>query len=102
MSAASIAQVAMRLAEPEADANEHFVTLSQAIRRELGTLGRGCRKGLFARHELDRCCARSFAIDRASGESERRIRSLIAELADQREADRDQWRTAARRARRRA
>ena len=86
LSAASIAQVAMRLAEPESTANENFVTLSQAIRRELETLGQGVEKAYNRANELDAMVrAEVTAIERASGESERRIRSLIAELSDQRE-----------------
>ena len=86
LSAASIAQVAMRLAEPETSANENFITLSQAIRRELETLGAGVEKAYNRANELDSMVrAEVTAIERASGESERRIRSLIAELSDQRE-----------------
>ena len=86
LSAASIAQVAMRLAEPESTASENFVTLSQAIRRELETLGVGVEKAYSRANELDGLVRSEVtAIERASGESERRIRSLIAELSDQRE-----------------
>ena len=41
LSASSIARVAMRLAEPESMASEQFLTLSQAIRREVTTMGMG-------------------------------------------------------------
>ena len=87
LSAQSIARVAMRLAEPESMANEGFTTLSQAIRREIATLGEGVEKAYQRASELETLLrAEVAALDRSSSESERRIRSLIAELSDQREA----------------
>ncbi len=87
LSASSIAQVAMRLAEPEAMASEHFVTLSEAIRREVATMGDGVERAYSRASELDALVRAEVAsIERSSGENERRIRSLIAEMADQREA----------------
>ena len=87
LSASSIAQVAMRLAEPEATASEQFVTLSQAIRREVTSMGDGVERAYARATELETLVrAEVTSLERSSGENERRLRSLIAEMADQREA----------------
>jgi len=86
-SAASIAHVAVRLAEPEAVAGEQFSTLAQAIRREVSTMGDGVERAFARASELETLVREEIAaLERSSGEHERRLRTLIAELADQREA----------------
>jgi hypothetical protein len=86
-SAASIAHVAVRLAEPESMANEQFTSLAQAIRREVTTLGDGVEKAFSRANELDSLVRTEIsALERSAGEHERRLRALIAELADQRDA----------------
>ncbi len=85
-SAASIAHVAVRLAEPEAVAGEQFSTLAQAIRREVSTMGDGVERAFKRASELELLVREEIAaLERSSGEHERRLRTLIAELADQRE-----------------
>jgi hypothetical protein len=46
LTARSMSQVAIRLAEPEAMAAEQVVTLSQAIRREVASMGDGMERAL--------------------------------------------------------
>ena len=86
-SARAISEVAVRLAEPESIAGEHVVTLSQAIRRELTSMGDGVERALARAAELEtRVKAEVSTLERSYSDNERRIRSLIAEMADQREA----------------
>ena len=86
-SAASIAHVAVRLAEPESMASEQFSTLAQAIRREVANMGDGVERAFARAAELEGLVRNEMpALERSSGEHERRLRALIAELADQREA----------------
>ncbi len=51
--ARSMAQVAIRLAEPETIATEQVVTLSQAIRREVASMGDGIERALARASELE-------------------------------------------------
>ncbi len=86
-SARSMTQVAMRLAEPETLATDQVVTLSQAIRREVASMGDGIERALARASELENLVrAEVSTLERSYSENERRIRSLIAEMADQREA----------------
>ncbi len=86
-SARAISQVAVRLAEPESSAGEHVATLSQAIRRELTAMGDGVERALARAAELEtRVRAEVSTLERSYSDNERKIRSLIAEMADQREA----------------
>ena len=86
-SANSIAQVALRLAEPETTAGDQLVTLSQAIRREIASMGDGVERALARAAELETLVRSEVStLERAYADNERRIRSLIAEMADQREA----------------
>ncbi|THD49440.1 MAG: hypothetical protein E7774_01215 [Bradyrhizobium sp.] len=87
LSARSITQVALRLAEPETVASENVATLSQAIRREIATMGDGIERALARAAELETLVRSEVStLERAYSDNERRIRSLIAEMADQREA----------------
>ena len=49
----SMTEVAMRLAEPETIATEQMVTLSQAIRREVASMGDGIERALARAGELE-------------------------------------------------
>jgi hypothetical protein len=87
LSARSITQVALRLAEPETVASENVASLAQAIRREIGTMGDGIERALARATELETLVRSEVTtLERAYSDNERRIRSLIAEMADQREA----------------
>ena len=86
-SARSMTQVAMRLAEPETLATDQVVTLSQAIRREVASMGDGIERALARASELETLVRSEVStMERSYSDNERRIRSLIAEMADQREA----------------
>src|SRR5271165_5388724 len=86
-SAREISQVAVRLAEPETSAGDHIAMLSQAIRRELAFMGDGVERAIARAAELEtRVKSEVSTLERSYSDSERRIRSLIAEMADQREA----------------
>src|SRR5205823_2503862 len=86
-SARAISQVAVRLAEPESVAGDHVATLSQAIQRELTSIGDGVERALARAAELEtRVRAEVSTLERSYSDNERKIRSLIAEMADQRDA----------------
>ncbi len=85
-SARAISQVAVRLAEPETMAGEHVANLSQAIRRELTSMGDGVERALARAAELEtRVRSEVSTLERSYSDNERKIRLLIAEMADQRE-----------------
>ena len=87
MTARSMQQVAIRLAEPETVATEQVVTLSQAIRREVASMGDGIERALARASELETVLRSEVTnLERSYGDNERRIRSLIDELASEREA----------------
>ncbi len=87
LAARSITQVALRLAEPETVASENVASLAQAIRREIATMGDGIERALARAAELETLVRSEVTtLERAYSDNERRIRSLIAEMADQREA----------------
>src|SRR5271166_113126 len=52
-SARAISQVAVRLAEPETSAGDHIAMLSQAIRRELLSMGDGVERAIARAAELE-------------------------------------------------
>jgi len=87
VSAGSITRVALRLAEPETAASEQVATLSQAIRREVAAMGDGVERALARAAELETLVRSEVStLESAYSDSERRIRSLIAEMTDQRQA----------------
>jgi len=87
LSAGSITQVALRLAEPESAAGEQIATLAQAVRREISSMGDGVERALARAAELETLVRSEVStIERAYSDNERRMRSLIAEMADQRAA----------------
>ncbi|HLX99590.1 MAG TPA: hypothetical protein VKR62_12890, partial [Roseiarcus sp.] len=86
-SARAISEVAVRLAEPETMAGEHVANLSQAIRRELTSMGDGVERALARAAELEtRVRSEVSTLERSYSDNERKIRLLIAEMADQRES----------------
>ncbi len=87
LTARSMLQVAVRLAEPEAIATEQMVTLGQAIRREIASMGDGIERALARAGELETLVRSEVSnIERSFGDNERRVRSLIDELSSEREA----------------
>jgi Apolipoprotein A1/A4/E domain len=84
--AETMAEVAMRLAQPEAAASEEIVTVGQAIRREVAAMGDGVERALARAAELESLVHNEVsALERAYNDNEVRIRDLLSELTNQRE-----------------
>src|SRR5690242_7423289 len=84
--AESMAEVAMRLAQPETAARESIVTVGQAIRREVAAMGDGVERALARAAELEALVHNEVsALERAYNDNEVRIRDLLTELTNQRE-----------------
>ncbi|HEV3372621.1 MAG TPA: hypothetical protein VG145_08745, partial [Xanthobacteraceae bacterium] len=84
--AQSMAEVAMRLAEPETVAHESFVTVGQAIRREVAAMGDGVERALARAAELETLVANEVsALEHAYNDNEVRIRALLQDLGGQRD-----------------
>src|SRR5499425_1792223 len=82
----SMAEVAMRLAEPETVARESIVTVGQAIRREVAAMGDGVERALARAAELETLVANEVsALEHAYSENEVRIRALLQDLGTQRD-----------------
>ena len=87
LTAQSMATVAMRLADPETLATEQVVTLSQAIRREVASMGDGIERALARASELETMVRTEVSnLERSYTDNERRIRILVDGLASEREA----------------
>ena len=84
--AETMAEVAMRLTEPETSAREQIVTVGQAIRREVAAMGDGVERALARAAELESLVHNEVsALERAYNDNEVRIRDLLSELTNQRE-----------------
>ncbi|HTJ02711.1 MAG TPA: hypothetical protein VL492_07950, partial [Methylovirgula sp.] len=84
--ARSMAEIAMRLAEPETIASEQIVTLSQAIRREIVSMGDGIERALARAGELETLVRSEVSnLERSYSENERRIKALVDGLSSERE-----------------
>jgi apolipoprotein A1/A4/E domain-containing protein len=96
--AQSMAEVAVRLAEPEAVAHDSVVSVGQAIRREVAAMGDGVERALARASELEALVNNEVAsLERTYSDNEARIRTLLEGLAQQREsfvAQAEQVRTA--------
>lgn len=84
--AQSMAEVAIRLAEPETVARESIVSVGQAIRREVAAMGDGVERALARAAELEALVHNEVsALERAYNDNEVRIRGLLQDLASQRD-----------------
>src|SRR5947209_2470030 len=82
----SMAEVAMRLAEPETVVRESIVTVGQAIRREVAAMGDGVERALARAAELETLVANEVsALEHAYNDNEVRIRALLQDLGGQRD-----------------
>ena len=82
----SMAEVAVRLAEPETVAADSIVSVGQAIRREVAAMGDGVERALARAAELEALVNNEVtALERAYNDNELRIRNLLDGLASQRE-----------------
>ncbi|WDR03786.1 hypothetical protein PSQ19_07005 [Devosia algicola] len=85
--ASSITQAAIRLAEPEVAAADKVASVGQAVRREVNALGDGLERALSRAGELEVMIHNEVtALERTYSDNESRMRSLISELASQRES----------------
>ncbi|AQS41604.1 MAG: Hypothetical protein BHV28_09080 [Candidatus Tokpelaia hoelldobleri] len=76
-----------RLFEPGKASEEQVATLGQSIRREVLAIGDGIDKALLRAGELEAMLqSEVHNLEQAYGENETRIRTLITELANEREA----------------
>ncbi len=83
----AMAEIAARLAEPETIATEQVVILSHAIRREVASMGDGIERALARAGELENLVRNEVAsLERSYTDNERRMRSMIDELVNEREA----------------
>jgi hypothetical protein len=86
LTARSLAEIAMRLAEPETIATEQMVTLSQAIRREIVSMGDGIERALARAGELETLVRSEVSnLERSYSDNERRIKALVDGLSSERE-----------------
>src|SRR5476649_1703570 len=84
--AQSMANVAMRLAEPEEVARESIVSVGQAIRREVAAMGDWVERALARAGELETLVANEVsALEHAYNDNEVRIRALLQDLGGQRD-----------------
>src|SRR5215510_11182085 len=84
--AQSMAEVAMRLAEPETVARDSIVTVGQAIRREVAAMGDGIERALARAAELETLVANEVSsLEHAYTDNEVRIRALLQDLGSQRD-----------------
>ncbi|MGH6823787.1 MAG: apolipoprotein acyltransferase, partial [Methylocella sp.] len=87
LAARSMTEVAVRLTEPETIATGQMVTLSQAIRREVASMGDGIERALARASELETLVRSEVSnLERSYADNERRVRSLVDELASERES----------------
>ncbi|MPZ57965.1 MAG: hypothetical protein GEU91_16005 [Rhizobiales bacterium] len=85
--AQSMTEVAIRLAEPETVAREAIVSVGQAIRREVAAMGDGVERALARAAELEALVHNEVsALEHAYNDNEIRIRGLLQDLANQRDA----------------
>ncbi len=84
--AQAMAEVAMRLAEPETVARDSIVSVGQAIRREVAAMGDGVERALARAAELEALVHNEVsALERAYNDNEVRIRGLLQDLSGQRD-----------------
>src|SRR5690606_26529771 len=86
--ARQITEVATRLSEPENIATDAVINVSQAIRREVASVGDGIERALARAGELELLVHNEVAaLERSYSDNETRMRALIDDLAGQREAN---------------
>ena len=82
----SMAQIAIRLAEPEAVARDSIISVGQAVRREVAAIGDGVERALARASELEGMVSNEVAtLERAYADNEARMRSLMDGIISQRE-----------------
>ncbi len=85
--ARSMAEVALRLAEPETIASERIMTVGQAVRREVSAMNEGIERTIARATELETLVHSEVnALERSYTDNELRVRGLVQELGSEREA----------------
>lgn len=83
----TMTEVAIRLAEPDRMAEDSVASLGQAVRRQVSFMNEAVGRALGRAGELEALVHNEVAaLERSYEENERRIRGLISELANERQA----------------
>ncbi len=85
--AAAMTEITMRFAEPEGVSSDAFVSIGQAIRREIAALGDGVERAVARASELESMVKSEVStLERAYDDNEIRIRALVEGLQSERDA----------------
>jgi hypothetical protein len=85
--AAAMTEITMRFAEPEGVSSDAFVSIGQAIRREIAALGDGVERAVARASELETMVKSEVStLERAYDDNEMRIRTLVESLQSERDA----------------
>ncbi|MBO9630765.1 MAG: kinesin, partial [Shinella sp.] len=85
--ARSMAEVALRLSEPETVATDRIMTVGQAVRREVSAMNEGIERTIARATELETLVHSEVnALERSYTDNEMRVRTLVQELGSEREA----------------
>ena len=85
--ASAMTEVAVRLAEPDRLAEQSVASVGQTIRRQVAAMNDAISRAIGRASELEAMVHNEVAaLERSYGENELRVRSLINELATEREA----------------
>jgi len=85
--ARSMAEVALRLVEPETVASDRIMTVGQAVRREVSAMNEGIERTIARATELETLVHTEVnALERSYADNELRVRGLVHELGAERDA----------------
>jgi len=85
--ASAMTEVAVRLAEPDRQAEQSVASVGQTIRRQVAAMNDAISRAIGRASELEAMVhSEVAALERSYGENELRVRTLINELATEREA----------------
>src|SRR5690606_17921328 len=85
--ARSMAEVALRLSEPETIASERIMSVGQAVRREVSAMNEGIERTIARATELETLVHSEVnALERSYADNELRVRGLVHELGTERDA----------------
>ncbi|HLL28336.1 MAG TPA: hypothetical protein VKT73_11905 [Xanthobacteraceae bacterium] len=85
--AAAMTEITMRFAEPENVSSDAFVSIGQAIRREIAALGDGVERAVARASELESMVKSEVStLERAYDDNEIRIRTLVENLQSERDS----------------
>jgi hypothetical protein len=85
--ARTMAEVALRLAEPENAAADRIMTVGQAVRRQVTAMNEGIERTIARAAELESLVhSEVSALERSYTDNEMRVRNLVQELGSEREA----------------